>query len=191
MPVNDEFLRALDQARQSSSAISINRHPARRERDIRPPDAYVGPLARSAPGALPLIGARPAAIHRLAAIASRNPLAIAPDTHRLYQRLMLESARGAACHCSAGLGVTRLDNAKQGSKQQDQDEPNRRFAHAPLPRTVHQRTECNLIGGDSSLASAPSDKGSCPPQDACVPSRPAGGPEYRAPPPDSRCKDAR
>jgi hypothetical protein len=70
----------------------------------------------------------------------------------LRQRLALESTRGTAGHCGACLGVARRASAEQGPKQQGQDEPNRRFAHAPLPKTVHQMTECNLIGGDSSLA---------------------------------------
>ena len=63
---------------------SVDPHAARRERKIRPPDADIDPFAWPAPArALPLIGAGAAAEDRLAAVAARDPLAVAPDKRGL------------------------------------------------------------------------------------------------------------
>jgi hypothetical protein len=64
---------------------------------------------------------------------------------------MLERAAGGSRHCGAGLCFAGGAGSKQSPKQQGQDEQNHRFSHAPLPQTVHPMTECNLIGGVSSL----------------------------------------
>jgi hypothetical protein len=59
-----------------------------------------------------------------AAIATGNPLAIAPDENRLHQSLMLEAAPHAARHRRTRLGVAHRTSAEQGRKQQGKDQPN-------------------------------------------------------------------
>jgi hypothetical protein len=59
-----------------------------------------------------------------AAIAARDPLAIAPDENRLHQSLMLEGAGDVTGHRGACLGIAHRASAEQGRKQQGKDQPN-------------------------------------------------------------------
>src|SRR5438874_2362381 len=93
---------------------SINRHLARRERKIGTPHTDIAPLARSAPRALTLIAAEAAAEDRLAPVAGRDSLAIAPDENRLHQSLMLECTGDAAGHRGACLGIAHRASAEKG-----------------------------------------------------------------------------
>src|SRR6476660_1436920 len=112
---------------------SVNRYAARRDREIRPPRADIAPMAWSPARTLPLIAACAAVVNRLAAITAGDPLAVTPDDHRLKETLMLEATRHPAGHRHGCLGVGRRRRPEQRRKQQGQDQPNHRPAHAPLP----------------------------------------------------------
>src|SRR3974377_1020171 len=116
-----------------SSLSSVDRHAARSDWEKWTPDTNVAPLARPATWTLPLIGTRATVKDGPTPIQAGDPLAIAPDDHRLHEALMLNAARHGAGHYGTGFRFAHRHHAGQAHNQKGKDRPNQSFAHAPLP----------------------------------------------------------